>query len=1030
MDVREIRHFHLFAGLGGGAKGFNRGEARLGTMVAKFRCLGGIDVDPGGLADFGRLAGVPGTCLDLFTAEQFAAFHGKAPPAGWREATPEDIRRAAGGERPHIVFTSPPCLPANGIVLTLEGAKEISSIRAGDLVLTHRGRFREVTHVGTHQYTGTMHGLRLNGTVDRQWFTGEHPLWVRRVIRNLSTNRKRVLDEARFMPAEQVEVGDRIGFPVDHARSGTAAQFMAGFGDPRSISKGGMSVGLYPYAKPAHVALAGRVQDLRQHASDPDLWFLLGCYLGDGYRRAKDGYEVSFCVGAEDGLLAHRVTNAAHRLGLSLFVDRDGGSSNVKLRVTGKHLWTICGAFGDGAENKHIPPNLFGLEDEMLAALVAGYRATDGSEQDRRSMPKGNTLQARWKIASVSLQLLRDFQRLLLRQGIFASINKCWPGGEQVIMGRTVQTMPRWELNVRLDPVKRTVFEFADGAVWVRVRDIERRQTVEPVWNLSVADDDTFCAPMMATHNCKGFSGLLPEARSRDRRYQALNQLAVRGVWLALEAWADDPPELFLLENVPRIANRGRPLLDQITALLRAYGYLVAERDHDCGRLGGLAQTRKRFLLVARHAIKCPPFLYEPVMKPLRSVGQVLDLMPLPGDPRAGPIHRVPSLQYRTWVRLAFVEAGSDWRSLEKLAVQDGYLRDFAIAPSADWHRGVLGVNRWEDTTGTVAGESGPTNGRFSVADPRPAYRGDYGQLGVVQWQDTSHTVGGQTTPGQGWYSVADPRPPGEIRGGKYRVNGYDEPAGTVIAASTTGNGAFAVADPRPGSANGPKFRNCFRVIAWDHTSQAVTGGASPSAGGLAVQDPRWHAAGGERATYQTAGQYGVVPWDGTSRAVTGAEQVHKAAIAVADPRTGWGEGAHTSKLAVQPYDAPARTVTGSDRVASGAPCVADPRLPEPGEQLVAVIQALDGTWHRPFTTFELAALQGLVNPHEHLELAGLSDADWRERIGNAVPPPAAQAIASVMGSVLLRAWSGEGFMLSAEPIWVQPILAAYGAAT
>ena len=48
-------------------------------------------------------------------------------------------------------------------------------------------------------------------------------------------------------------------------------------------------------------------------------------------------------------------------------------------------------------------------------------------------------------------------------------------------------------------------------------------------------------------------------------------------------------------------------------------------------------------------------------------------------------MHRVPSLQWKTWVRLAFVEAGSDWRSLNKLAVQDGFLRDYLIVP-ADHH--------------------------------------------------------------------------------------------------------------------------------------------------------------------------------------------------------------------------------------------------------------------------------------------------------------------------------------------------------
>ena len=60
------------------------------------------------------------------------------------------------------------------------------------------------------------------------------------------------------------------------------------------------------------------------------------------------------------------------------------------------------------------------------------------------------------------------------------------------------------------------------------------------------------------------------------------------------------------------------------------------------------------------------------------------------------------------------------------------------------------------------------------------------------------------------------------------------------------------------------------------------------------------------------------------------------------------------------------------------------------------VIRALDGTWHRPLTTLELAALQGLPTQidGEWLQLAGGSKARWRKRIGNAVPPATAEAIA------------------------------------
>jgi hypothetical protein len=55
----DIKHFHLFCGLGGGARGFNKGHARNGTLEAKFRCLGGIDNDAAAIRDFDKLAGVP-----------------------------------------------------------------------------------------------------------------------------------------------------------------------------------------------------------------------------------------------------------------------------------------------------------------------------------------------------------------------------------------------------------------------------------------------------------------------------------------------------------------------------------------------------------------------------------------------------------------------------------------------------------------------------------------------------------------------------------------------------------------------------------------------------------------------------------------------------------------------------------------------------------------------------------------------------------------------------------------------------------
>lgn len=490
---------------------------------------------------------------------------------------------------------------------------------------------------------------------------------------------------------------------------------------------------------------------------------------------------------------------------------------------------------------------------------------------------------------------------------------------------------------------------------------------------------------------CKGFSGLLSETRSLTARYQALNRLTLRGVWLMLEAWADDPPELVVFENVPRIATRGRHLLDQIGALLQRYGYAKAETTHDCGELGGLAQSRKRFLLVARHVAKVPPFLYEPESRPLQAVGAVLGRMLLPGDLRAGPMHRVPSLQWKTWVRLAFVEAGSDWRSLNRLAIEGGQLRDYLLVP--EMHRGGYGVRAWDEPTGVVASESRPSNGAFSVADPRfgqSAAWNDGHAYGVNGWGEPSSTVTSKLAPGSGYGSVADPRCPGTLHNNAFRVVRYDGPAQAVTGG--LGSVGGCVADPRPA---GDLFGK-YAVTRWAGASGTVISGSTTGQGAYAVADPRPGMQRSAGDAYLTGGHYGVVPWTSPSGAVSAAAGHDNGRWSVADPR-----------------------------VVIHSPGAADNNMPAADQKLVCVIRSEDGTWHRPFTTLELGALQSLLDPEEQLQLDGLSDSAWRERIGNAVPPHAAEAIAHVMGTTLLLAWSGETFILSAQPIWVRPIGAA-----
>lgn len=427
---------------------------------------------------------------------------------------------------------------------------------------------------------------------------------------------------------------------------------------------------------------------------------------------------------------------------------------------------------------------------------------------------------------------------------------------------------------------------------------------------------------------CKAFSGLLPAKQANSPKYEALSRLTVRGIALTLAAWGDDLPGLILLENVPRITSRGKDLLTAIKALLTTAGYVFDERTHDLGEVGGLAQHRRRYLLVARQPAKVPAMLYQVPVRKVRSIGSALESLPLPDASESGPLHRLPRLQWRTWVRLALIPAGGDWRDLQ-----------------------------------------GITPGQYAIEADRTCYSNIYR---VTEWAEPLPTV----TSGKD-AAIADPRLGHLPRKGVYQVAEWDEPVGTIIGNARVGgsNGVAAIADPRLTDRES-RHPGTYKIQAWDEAADTVTGSRFGS-GALAMADPRL-----------------------TCTARSGAYRV-------------------------QVWDQPASTVTGSGDVHNqGSATVTDPRIPEATEAGTWTIVALDGTWHRPLTTLELAVLQGLpthLPSGESLTLAGNSQARWRERIGNAVPVPAAEAVANTMLRTLIGAKIGQ-FVWSVycTAVWVR----------
>ena len=431
---------------------------------------------------------------------------------------------------------------------------------------------------------------------------------------------------------------------------------------------------------------------------------------------------------------------------------------------------------------------------------------------------------------------------------------------------------------------------------------------------------------------CKGYSGCLADELARSDKYLALNSLAFRGIWMALEAW-ETPPPLILLENVPRIQSRGKAWLQRLESMLHAYGYAVTMGTHDCGEIGGLAQNRRRFLLVARHMEQVPEYLRVPSQKRVKSIGEVLGELPVPvpGSTEGGDMHRLSRMVPMNWVRLALIPAGGDWRDLPE---------SVALPTRKARQNGGFGVETWSAPAHAVVAEGTVRNTRASVADPRLPYPARRGIFGVRPWAEAARVITGNPRMGCGPFALSDPRLGCSPRSGAYGITDWEGPSKTVVAAASHDNSSLSVTDPRL-----PERDNRH-------------------AGVLGIED--WGA-----SSHTVTGQHGRRGWD-----------------SVADPREA---------------DGPLQIDWDSQK------------------PVHVVIRSLDGTWHRPMTTLELAALQGFPVRHRGawLRLAGNSHRRWREAIGNAVPPPAAEAIARNCRATLIAAAKGE-FALSSDAIWVQ----------
>lgn len=268
------------------------------------------------------------------------------------------------------------CFLGNTCVETINGVKRIDEIRVGELVKTHLGRFRPVTHVFKTPYKKGKPIFEIGTKNSIVKCTPEHPFYV---IRN---------NEKKWIKAEDLSVEDLLLYPCEKKEDMLHVEIKL-----KSSSYGGK------------FGSTDRV--INKVQVDEDFARFMGLYLSEGHYNGKNGIGFTFnneeteyqelikkvCL-TKFGRKARQRTTWATQILINIH------ELGPKFRD-----W-----FGENARKKRIPNFVFEWNLKNRLSFIKGVLEGDGSKSKDRSYCTG--------IRTASKEMIKDLIRLMNESGI------------------------------------------------------------------------------------------------------------------------------------------------------------------------------------------------------------------------------------------------------------------------------------------------------------------------------------------------------------------------------------------------------------------------------------------------------------------------------------------------------------------------------------------------------------------------------------------------------------------------------------
>lgn len=376
------------------------------------------------------------------------------------------------------------CCKPGTYIETIKGAIPIEDIKEGTIVLTHKGNWEKVVKTFSHKFSGNL--IKIKGELE---VTPNHPIYTQDEWVNAN----------ELIPADQVTfpkpkvTGDAL-VTLDFAGK-TKVPYLYTKDKKRIYARG--SAKQLPSGS---VGRGGKKSIPSQVLIDEDLLYLFGLWIAEGF--TSGGKLATFCFGySELGTLVKRsVEIIKDKFGLEAKVVELKARGSALVQVGNRFISDFFDReFKRGAGNKRVPQWLKNLSPELLWSFILGYIDGDGHVD----------VDTTARVSSVSPMLLKDIRFLLARCGIFSNMRLARKGGLGCIEGRPVNFRDSWILSITgggYHAVKSRKLPSRDFN-WSRVHTSLGEVPYEgAVYNIEVANDNSYVADGVAVHNCEPVS--------------------------------------------------------------------------------------------------------------------------------------------------------------------------------------------------------------------------------------------------------------------------------------------------------------------------------------------------------------------------------------------------------------------------------------------------------------------------------------------------------------------------------------------